>query len=122
MRREPSIEIGLIEMPESGRDWARFLPGVFRRKSTQHDYPYDQEYGHKREGYSANDIESLLQESGFEIVKHEYAYKGIINSLDNFLWETRLYRIGTVLLYPVSWLDRFYKGMGAGHVILVKTI
>ena len=72
---------------------------MLRCKPAQSDYPYEQGFGHKRDGYTSKQIESLLEGVGFKVEKREYAYKGVVNSLDNFFWETRWYRIVTVLLY-----------------------
>lgn len=106
-------------VPPNRFDPAPLVPKWLKPDPSQLDAVYGQ-YGHVRDGYTSVEIENVLEESGFEIEKHDYAFKRIGRIVLGFVYATKLLRFVDILLYPVSHFDKFCKGIGACHVILAR--
>lgn len=107
------------DVPETGSILHSLVPKWLKPDPSQLDAEHGQ-YGHVRTGYTSAEIENVLEESGFRIEKHDYAFKRVGGFVLGLVYATKLLRFVDILLYPISYFDKFCKGTGACHVILGK--
>ncbi|MCL0038953.1 methyltransferase domain-containing protein [Dehalococcoidia bacterium] len=106
-------------VPRNRFNPAPLVPKYLKPDPSQLDAGCGQ-YGHVRSGYTCAEIENVLEEMGFRIEKHDYAFKRVGRIVLDLVYATKLLRFVDVLLQPISYFDKFCKGVGACHVILAK--